>query len=166
MNEGYAEETNVSSTRVDTGISIIPYASLRAEAIREPRPYSLPSTMSYVSSSWNPLEVGRQDMDPIPLQSQPNAFVPPSVYSSRSRDGMIVGPNHPIFGTSGVNHNHSNYDEGPWGGDGFLPSLGAPHGARFDPVGPSQGDIRSIQYKGSGNRGLNNDDLVPPKFSI
>ncbi|KAK0453907.1 PI31 proteasome regulator N-terminal-domain-containing protein [Armillaria borealis] len=25
---------------------------------------------------------------------------------------------------------------GPWGGDGFLPPMGAPPGARFDPVGP------------------------------
>lgn len=58
-------------------------------------------------------------------------------------DGMLVGPNHPLFqrereqydplripGTGGQGN------RGPWGGDGFLPPLGAPPGARFDPVGP------------------------------
>ena len=54
---------------------------------------------------------------------------------------MFVGPNHPMFsdrftpgrggGIGGAGHH-----EGPWGGDGFLPPMGAPPGARFDPIAP------------------------------
>lgn len=53
---------------------------------------------------------------------------------------MFVGPNHPIFGD--YRRSPSPSGEGPWGGDKFLPPMGAPPGARFDPVGldPQQGD--------------------------
>ncbi len=48
--------------------------------------------------------------------------------------GMYVGPNHPMFAGRGGGSGRGQ--AGPWGGDGYLPSLGAPPGARFDPVGP------------------------------
>jgi proteasome inhibitor subunit 1 (PI31) len=78
---------------------------------------------------------------------------------------MFVGPGHPIFG-HGVRGPSS--DRGPWGGDGFLPPLGAPPGARFDPVGP--GPVRG-PFGGNNNGGLpgrgnlrdpDNDDFMPP----
>ncbi|GAA5926458.1 hypothetical protein JCM1841_001727 [Sporobolomyces salmonicolor] len=56
--------------------------------------------------------------------------------------GMFMGPDHPLFrerfgpGSDGVGR------LGPgrrWGGDGYLPPMGAPPGARFDPVVPGNG---------------------------
>jgi proteasome inhibitor subunit 1 (PI31) len=82
----------------------------------------------------NPLEIGRRDLDPIPGGS----FQPPSLFPpSSSGDGMFVGPNHPIFGGRSPQGIPGN--RGPWGGDGYLPPMGAPPGARFDPVGPGMG---------------------------
>lgn len=58
---------------------------------------------------------------------------------------MFVGPNHPIFGGRGSGSPGTgmgipgNRNRGPWGGDGYLPPMGAPPGARFDPVGPGLG---------------------------
>jgi hypothetical protein len=72
-------------------------------------------------------------------------------------DGMFVGPDHPILGR-GVGRPFA--DRGPWGGDGFLPPLGAPPGARFDPVGPEPFGGR---LPGRGNtRDPDNDDFMPP----
>ncbi|KAI9000889.1 PI31 proteasome regulator N-terminal-domain-containing protein [Trametes punicea] len=78
----------------------------------------------------NPLEIGRRDRDPFPS----NIFVPPPLFPDSSGDGMFVGPNHPIFGPGMRGRGPGGM--GPWAGDGFLPPLGAPPGARFDPVGP------------------------------
>lgn len=53
---------------------------------------------------------------------------------------------------------------GPWGGDGFLPPMGAPPGARFDPVGPGLGPFPP----GGGGRAPrrmgdpDNDEFMPP----
>jgi hypothetical protein len=73
---------------------------------------------------------------------------------------------------------------GPWGGDGFLPPMGAPLGARFDPVGPfgpggpenspglghrlggnnSNGARNFGPAGGGGAAGPDNDEFMPPGF--
>ncbi|KAI0693556.1 PI31 proteasome regulator N-terminal-domain-containing protein [Cytidiella melzeri] len=77
----------------------------------------------------NPLEVGRRDLEPFPR----NPFAPRPLFGGDD-DGMLVGPTHPIFGPRS-----GTQGRGPWGGDGFLPPMGAPPGARFDPIGPGLG---------------------------
>jgi len=104
----------------------------------------------------NPLEIGRSDLDPFPR----NPFAPPPLFPSGG-DGMYVGPNHPIFGIRDDAHAR----RGPWGGDGYLPPLGAPPGARFDPVGPfAEGPRppRSPFPPGNGTRDPDNDEFMPP----
>lgn len=115
----------------------------------------------------NPLEIGRRDREPfgrIP-------FMPPPLFGGDD-DGMIVGPNHPIF-----NPRPEGQGRGPWGGDGFLPPMGAPPGARFDPVGPGLGPHpggplppfggrgRGRGMPGGGNmREPDNDEFMPPGY--
>lgn len=63
---------------------------------------------------------------------------------------------------------------GPWGGDGFLPAMGAPPGARFDPVGPFGPGTgpNSPRFPGAGRgrgfgpggAGPDNDEFMPPGF--
>jgi hypothetical protein len=48
---------------------------------------------------------------------------------------MFMGPDHPLF-RERFEGNGNAEDRRRWGGDGFLPPIGAPPGARFDPVGP------------------------------
>lgn len=110
----------------------------------------------------NPLEIGRRDLDPFPS----NPFAPPPLFGGPSGgDGMFVGPNHPIFGSRNPG---SSGMRGPWGGDGFLPPMGAPPGARFDPVGPGLGPHPGGAFPGRrlpGGGNMNdpdNDDLLPP----
>jgi len=80
----------------------------------------------------SPAEIGRSDLDPFP-----NPLRPQSLFPQNSGDGMYVGPNHPVFGGAfGDRRGSRDPPTGPWGGDGFLPPIGAPPGARFDPVGP------------------------------
>ncbi|GAA5896300.1 hypothetical protein JCM5296_002940 [Sporobolomyces johnsonii] len=56
--------------------------------------------------------------------------------------GMFMGPDHPLFrerfgpGSDVVGGTGQGRR---WGGDGYLPPMGAPPGARFDPVGPGNG---------------------------
>lgn len=106
----------------------------------------------------NPLEIGRRDWDPFPV----NPFAPPSVFPPDNGDGMFVGPNHPIFGI-GRNGRRDYLPQGPWGGDGFLPPMGAPPGARFDPVGPAP-PSRGPNFPGRGQRPRDpdNDEFMPP----
>jgi len=114
----------------------------------------------YPGQTRNPLEIGRRDLDPFPV----NPFQPPSLFPQGGDDGMFPGPNHPMFG--GGRNNREDYEHGPWGGDGYLPPMGAPPGARFDPVGP--GPMRPFgggapRMPGRGNmRGPDNDDFMPP----
>ncbi|PFH52853.1 hypothetical protein AMATHDRAFT_139412 [Amanita thiersii Skay4041] len=107
----------------------------------------------------NPLEIGRRDREPFPI----NPFAPPSLFPPGSGDGMFVGPEHPIFGRR---RDDIFGRQGPWGGDGFLPPLGAPPGARFDPVGPGPQAGRGPNGRGvpgSGNmRDPDNDEFMPP----
>ncbi|KLO19842.1 hypothetical protein SCHPADRAFT_934973 [Schizopora paradoxa] len=88
----------------------------------------------------NPLQIGRSDLDPLPLQNQPNPLAPSNLIPPNQGDGMFVGPDHPIFGGAfGPGRGQRAPGQSPWGGDGYLPPLGAPPGARFDPVGPFGG---------------------------
>lgn len=112
----------------------------------------------------NPFEVGRSDRDPFPR----NPFAPPSLFPDTEGGGMFVGPNHPMFGPG----MRGPGGRGPWGGDGFLPPLGAPPGARFDPVGPGLGPFPGGPIPGRGpGRGMPGggnmgdpdfDDFPPP----
>ena len=119
------------------------------------RPYRIPTA--------NPLEIGRRDLDPLAA----NPFAPPSLFPSHGGDGMFVGPDHPMFG-QGRYGNGPMPLRGPWGGDGFLPPMGAPPGARFDPVGPGPFPRRGGfgtrgGLPGAGNlRGPDNDEFMPP----
>lgn len=106
----------------------------------------------------NPLEIGRSDLDPFPA----NPFAPPSVFPRGGGDGMFVGPDHPILGI-GRDRRNFGPETGPWGGDGFLPPMGAPPGARFDPVGPAPPNRGGFGFPGRGNRqNPDNDEFMPP----
>ncbi|KAI5119906.1 hypothetical protein M0805_003710 [Coniferiporia weirii] len=122
----------------------------------------------------NPLQIGRRDLDPIAIQGRPNPFAPPPLFPSTQGDGMFVGPDHPIFGGAfGPRRDlGSPGSRGPWGGDGFLPPMGAPPGSRFDPVGPGPfgpgGNVFGVP-RGMGGRGPrnpngepDNDEFMPP----
>jgi hypothetical protein len=113
----------------------------------------------------NPLEIGRRDRDPFPMGANP--FAPPPLFPGNGGDGMFVGPDHPIFG-GGAGRPLGGQPRGPWGGDGFLPPMGAPLGARFDPVGPSFGGPRGPfpggRAPGGGLGGPDNDEFMPPGF--
>lgn len=91
-----------------------------------------------------------------------NPFTPPNIFP-QGGNGMFVGPDHPIFGGR---RREPIGDRGPWGGDGYLPPMGAPPGARFDPVGP---DPLAGRGPGSGPLGggrssgdPDNDEFMPP----
>lgn len=135
------------------------------------QPYELPNRQN------NPLEVGRSDLDPIP-----NPFAGRSpIQPLNPGGGMYVGPGHPIFG-GGQQPGAGGRPTGPWGGDGFLPPMGAPPGARFDPVGPFGrgggggfgGGMGGFPGGGPPGRGgprggpfsgePDNDEFLPPRF--
>ncbi|KAH6915308.1 PI31 proteasome regulator N-terminal-domain-containing protein [Coprinopsis sp. MPI-PUGE-AT-0042] len=104
----------------------------------------------------NPLEIGRSDLEPFGR----NPFAPPSLFPPGGGDGMFVGPDHPMFGGR-----DRDMGRGPWGGDGFLPPMGAPPGARFDPVGPSFPNRGPRGGFPPGRRNLgdpDNDEFMPP----
>ncbi|KAF7352897.1 hypothetical protein MVEN_01257000 [Mycena venus] len=121
-------------------------------------PYQLPPTVG----PRNPLEIGRRDLDPFPGMPA-NPFSPPPLFPGGDGDGMFVGPNHPIFGGGGQRGPRGG--PGPWGGDGFLPPMGAPPGARFDPVGPIFPGGGLGRGRGGPRRNLgepDNDEFMPP----
>ncbi|KAG8904813.1 hypothetical protein FRB99_001119 [Tulasnella sp. 403] len=153
-------------------------------AERNPQPRQPPRTNSppYAeppirSPGYDPLRIpniGRSDLDPIP---RGNPFAPPSLFGNEE-DGMYVGPSHPIFRdrlgprAGGI----GDESRGPWGGDGYLPPMGAPPGARFDPVGPgpmggglpgrfggpSRGGPFGGPFRGRGGGEPDNDEFMPP----
>ncbi|KAJ7742472.1 PI31 proteasome regulator N-terminal-domain-containing protein [Mycena maculata] len=156
--DGYTETEDVSSSNN-------PSTSNSTPAAVQPRyqppsvypgenPYQLPPTVG----PRNPLEIGRRDLDPFPA----NPFSPPPLFPGAGGDGMYVGPGHPIFGGG------QRGPTGPWGGDGFLPPLGAPPGARFDPVGPGFGPLGGGPGRGRGGPRRfpggepDNDEFMPP----
>ncbi len=73
---------------------------------------------------------------------------------------MFVGPTHPMFNTR---RGLTAPGRGPWGGDGYLPPLGAPPGARFDPIAPEPGPLgvggRRLLHR---HGGPDNDEFMPP----
>jgi proteasome inhibitor subunit 1 (PI31) len=118
------------------------------------RPFHEPTRIP----SRNPLEIGRSDLDPLGVDPF-SSFGPPPLFPGSGGDGMVVGPNHPIFGRG----RGTTYPaRGPWGGDGFLPPMGAPPGARFDPVGPGLGPFPGGTPGGGNLHGPDNDEFMPP----
>lgn len=171
--------------------SVQPEAARPAPAPFSPEPdLSRPFTLPQPGGSRSPFEIGRSDLEPLG-GNIPNPFAPPSLFpglgGGNSGDGMYAGPSHPMFGDrmnpmrgGGVGPG----GQGPWGGDGFLPPMGAPPGARFDPVGPfGPGRGGSPAFPGSGSplggaprrgfgpgggggaAGPDNDEFMPPGYS-
>ncbi|KAG6817211.1 hypothetical protein H0H87_011569 [Tephrocybe sp. NHM501043] len=163
--DGYTEEVDTGST--NAAGSNAPRAQNPPPARPEPvvppyAPYRPPLAPE------NPLSIGRRDLDPFPA----NPFAPPSLFPGHGGDGMFVGPDHPMFGAG---RGQSPFgDRGPWGGDGYLPPMGAPPGARFDPIGPGVlpgGGGFGGPGLGRGGRGgaggpptgePDNDEFMPP----
>lgn len=168
--EGYVEQSEAASTSERAAAAQPPPdnqpgAHPRAENPPYAPDYPGPYPYNPHMPPDNPFAIGRRDLDPIPT----NPFSPPSLFPSNNRggDGMFVGPDHPIFsdrrpgGEGGL--------RGPWGGDGFLPPMGAPPRARFDPVGPgpfpgSGGGRGGLpRFPGRGNmHDPDNDEFMPP----
>lgn len=158
--EGYIEqETETVHPTFEPGPS-----NARAQTIYPPNAPERNSPLQILPR--NPLEIGRTDREPFPR----NPFAPPSLFPGSEGDGMFVGPNHPIFG-AGPGGPGGLRGSGPWGGDGFLPPIGAPPGARFDPVGPGLGPFPGGSlppFGGGPGRGHGNmrdpdpDEFMPP----
>jgi proteasome inhibitor subunit 1 (PI31) len=167
--DGYTEESETAPSNA-TGSN--PPDSDNPQPAR-PRTQEPPHAPDYYPSHIppdNPLSIGRSDLDPFPGMNPSNPFAPPPLFPPHGGDGMFVGPDHPIFsgrvpgGFRGP---------GRWGGDGFLPPMGAPPGARFDPVGPGPfpggiGGIGGGRGRGGphgSGRNLgepDNDEFMPP----
>ncbi|KAG6903375.1 hypothetical protein C0995_013128 [Termitomyces sp. Mi166 len=159
--EGYTEEETMNSTNVQG--SNPPQAQNPPPA--RPQPVMPPYAPHHppLSAPENPLSVGRRDLDPFFPR---NPFAPPPLFGNDG-DGMFVGPEHPIFNPGRGRHPFG--DRGPWGGDGFLPPMGAPPGARFDPVapGPIRGGFGGLGRgrgvpRGSATGEPDNDEFMPP----
>ena len=167
--EGYVEQSEAASTSERAAAAQPPPDTQPGARPRTENPpyepdYPGPYPYNPHIPPDNPFAIGRRDLDPIPT----NPFSPPSLFPPNNRgDGMFVGPDHPIFsdrrpgGEGGL--------RGPWGGDGFLPPMGAPPRARFDPVGPGQfpggrgGRGGPPRFPGHGNMyGPDNDEFMPP----
>ncbi|KAG9017334.1 hypothetical protein FRB95_013838 [Tulasnella sp. JGI-2019a] len=170
--EGYEEATVTSAPTAERG------QSSREQPRTDPSPFRPFGNNPGASNDYDPLRipsVGRRDLDPIPR----NPFSPPSLFGGED-DGMYVGPNHPIFRGGPRAGGIGDERQGPWGGDGFLPAMGAPPGARFDPIGPGPrgggplggfpGPSRGGPFGGggAGGRGFmgepDNDEFMPPGF--
>ncbi|TFK43395.1 PI31 proteasome regulator N-terminal-domain-containing protein [Crucibulum laeve] len=163
--EGYTEDVEASNDAPSTSRQPPP-----TQPNPQAPPYAPDRDLYRPPSAFprNPLEIGRRDLDPFPR----NPFSPPSLFPDVGGDGMFVGPDHPIFG----GRDRGGFaDRGPWGGDGFLPPIGAPPGARFDPVGPDsmpgRGGFGPLRGRGRGGppgggnmRGPDNDEFMPPGF--
>lgn len=169
--EGYVEETTAAAESASSSQQARqPPGPARPSVPQPPGGPEMFPQRSHIPPR-NPLEIGRRDLDPLATQIQPNPFQPPRLFpDSSDGDGMFVGPGHPMFGGIGraPNSGMGPAGMGPWGGDGFLPPMGAPPGARFDPVGPF-GMPGGPGGRGGGGlpRGQrggdpDNDDFMPP----
>ncbi|KAF7313694.1 hypothetical protein HMN09_00526200 [Mycena chlorophos] len=155
--EGYIETEHTASS---SSTENRPSTSTQPEPVRrfEPPPLFPDLELPTRSGPRNPLEIGRRDLDPFPA----NPFSPPPLFPGNNGDGMFVGPGHPMFA------GRRGGQQGPWGGDGFLPPMGAPPGARFDPVGPTfpRGGFGAGPGRAPrGGRGMgepDNDEFMPP----
>lgn len=177
---------NTASTSQSTGVpdfarpAPAPHSPNPAPDSDPSRPFSLPSAAGIPR---NPLEIGRSDLEPLGGNIR-NPFAPSPIFGGVGGgfggDGMYVGPSHPMFrdrmdplGSGGLGGR-----TGPWGGDGYLPPMGAPPGARFDPVGPFEpgrgpgpgapggaAPRRGFGPGGGGGAaGPDNDEFMPPGF--
>jgi len=148
--DGYTESVDASSSSSSRPTERGPVPAPRPE-----RPPDVPETHPFYPpvTPRNPLEIGTRDRNPFPI----NPFAPAPLFSD-DNDGMFVGPNHPIFNPR-LGQNPPV--RGPWGGDGYLPPLGAPRGARFDPIGPGPdlGRGRGVPRR---FHDPDNDELMPP----
>lgn len=158
---GYTEEIEDASTSATPANPPPQPAPARPRPVAPPFPEGIPYVIPPDQRPYNPLEIGRRDLDPLGA-----AFTPPSLFAPRGGDGMYVGPNHPIFGSRGRERRPDDL-RGPWGGDGFLPPLGAPPGARFDPIGPNPNPLRPTFGGWPRRGGINtgepdNDEFMPP----
>ncbi|KAJ7228785.1 PI31 proteasome regulator N-terminal-domain-containing protein [Mycena pura] len=158
--DGYTETEQVSassSTNSNSTTSAARPSPARYQpppVFPEVNPYDLPPTVG----PRNPLQVGRRDLDPFP-EFPTNPFARPRLFPDTGGDGMFVGPGHPIFGSG---RGRPRRDQGPWGGDGFLPPMGAPPGARFDPVGPVFPGGGFGRRPGARSGEADNDEFMPP----
>lgn len=162
--DGYTEELSTADTSTNTRRDI-PHPALS-------QPQAPPGAPEYGTSHIppeNPLSIGRRDLDPFPGMNPSNPFAPPPLFPPYGNDGMFVGPDHPIFG------DRRRGEQGRWGGDGFLPPMGAPPGARFDPIAPGivpfgpgiggrggRGRGRSGPFGGGNLHDPDNDEFMPP----
>ena len=166
--EGYVEQSEATSTNRGAAEARPPPDSQPGVAPRPENPYEpdYPGPYPYdPHPPQNPFAIGRRDLDPFPA----NPFSPPSLFppNNSEGDGMFVGPDHPIFRDRRPG---GDGESGPWGGDGFLPPMGAPPRARFDPVGPGpfpggRGSGRGGPPRFPGHRGMrgpDNDEFWPP----
>ncbi|KAF9222104.1 hypothetical protein BS17DRAFT_736787 [Gyrodon lividus] len=163
--EGYVEEAEDASTNAGPAnpAQVIPLPA-RPRPITPPFPEDFPYHLPSHIPPENPLEIGRRDLEPFGV----NPFTPPPLFPAHVGDGMFVGPEHPIFG---LRSRRPDNFRGPWGGNGYLPPMGAPPGARFDPVGPDPNNPLRPTFggwpRGGGNntRDLDNDEFMPPGAS-
>lgn len=159
--DGYVEETEGVSTSAAAANPPQAAGPPRPRPVTPPFPEDIPVHFPPNRRPYNPFEIGRRDLDPFGA----NTFMPPSLFPPHGGDGMFVGPDHPIFGSRG--RRLDNF-RGPWGGDGYLPPLGAPPGARFDPVGPDPNHPWRPTFggrpRGGGpnTREPDNDEFMPP----
>ncbi|KAM0755560.1 hypothetical protein T439DRAFT_351335 [Meredithblackwellia eburnea MCA 4105] len=93
----------------------------------------------------DPFNIGRSDLDPLGGRSPQFPGFPGTAGPSfgggiggGGGGGMFMGPDHPLF-RERFGDGGRGGSSGVWGGDGFLPQGAVPPGARFDPVGPSNG---------------------------
>jgi len=169
--DGYTEESEIAPSNA-TG-SNPPRSDDPQQAL--PRPQEPPHAPDYYPSHIppeNPLSIGRSDLDPFPGMNPSNPFAPPPLFPPHGGDGMFVGPDHPIFSGRVPGGLGGPGGQGRWGGDRFLPPMGAPPGARFDPVGPGPfpggiGGIGGGRGRGGPRGGRNlgepdNDEFMPP----
>ncbi|KAI0306971.1 PI31 proteasome regulator N-terminal-domain-containing protein [Multifurca ochricompacta] len=139
--EGYSEGSDSPQSSSSSRRDPVVNNPARPQPLPPPyapvRPFDEPSHIPFN----NPLEIGRRDLDPLGVNPL-GGFGPPRYFLIRAR-----------------RRGDFPSGRGPWGGDGFLPPMGAPPGARFDPVGPSpRGGL-----PGGGNfRGPDNDEFMPP----
>lgn len=159
--EGYTEETEEASASAAPANPPQAAGPPRPRPVTPPFPEDIPVHLPPNRRPYNPLEIGRRDLDPFGA----NTFTPPSLFPPRGGDGMFVGLDHPIFGSRGrISDDH----RGPWGGDGYLPPLGAPPGARFDPIGPDPNHPWRPTFGGRPRGGgpntqePDNDEFMPP----